>query len=258
MLSSTRQKYILEKLNSFKSVSVKVLSEELEVSKPTIRNDFDKLCSQNPNIERTHGGLILNQDNSDTPIHEYDKRSISNKAQKKKIAFEAVKLLKDKMTILIDSSSTSFEFAKELTKKNIRLTVLTNGLNTALLLKEHSNLTVVLIGGFVSPNSNTTYDDFGTTIFSFFNIDLFFFSASSVSFESGFTDYNLNESRTKKNNIELSRKSVALIDSSKFDNLSNSSFASLSRVDLLITDNEISDSNYSLYSKEIDITISNS
>ena len=64
MLSSTRQKYILEKLNSFKSVSVTVLSEELEVSKPTIRNDFDKLSAQNPNIERTHGGLILNQDNS--------------------------------------------------------------------------------------------------------------------------------------------------------------------------------------------------
>ncbi|QIK70668.1 DeoR/GlpR transcriptional regulator [Erysipelothrix sp. HDW6C] len=251
MFASERRKQIIQLLNKNNAISVNEVAQELDVSKPTIRTDFDFIVETHQNIERTHGGLVLLS--SDLRYTKYDDRRSINMLQKQAIADEAFKLIENKTTLLLDSSSTCYELAQRLVESDLQVTVITNGLNTGMLLKENPNLTVILIGGLLKPRSNTTQDEFDSGVFNYFNIDIYFFSASSVSFSSGFTDYNIYEIKSKREYITRSRKTVALIDSSKINDPSNSSFAKLEDVALMITDSNISDEDLKSFKSRIAI-----
>lgn len=251
MFPLERRKRILKLLEAKNTISVNEAAFQLNVSKPTIRSDFDYIAKENPNVERTHGGVILL--NEDKRYTKYEDRSTTNIIEKRKIANEAFKLIENKTTLLLDSSSTCYELSQLILESDLQVTVITNGLNTSMSLKENPNITVILIGGVLKARSNTTQDEFDNSIFDYFDVDTFFFSASSVSIEAGFTDYNLSEIKTKKNYITKARKTVALIDSSKFNDPSNSSFAKLENIDLLVTDDKISDYYYNSFSKKMNV-----
>lgn len=251
MFATERRSAILRLLNEKKSISVNEISESLGVSKPTIRTDFDYIAANNKNIERTHGGLMVLT--IDRRITKYDERKQANIIQKKAIAKEAFNHIENKTTLLMDSSSTCYALAELLMTSSLQVTVITDGLNTASLLKDNPNLTVILLGGLLKPNSNTAQDEFENGVFNYFDIDIYFFSASSVSLNSGFTDYNLYEIKSKKVYIKKSRKAIALIDSSKFGDPSNSKFATLEDVDIMITDTNIDDTNFNEFKNRINI-----
>lgn len=251
MFASERRKQIIKLLHENNAISVNEVAKKLNVSKPTIRSDFDYIVENHKNIERTHGGLVLLND--DFRYTKYDDRRAINILQKQAIAKEAFSLIENKTTLLLDSSSTCYELAQLLVESDLQVTVITNGLYTGMLLKENPNLTVILIGGILKPRSNTTQDEFDSGVFNYFNIDIYFFSASSVSFNSGFTDYNIYEIKSKRDYITKSRKSVALIDSSKINAPSNSSFAKLEDVSLMITDSNISKDDLLSFKSRIDI-----
>ena len=233
MFAEERQQIILKTVIENKSITVKELAALLDVSMPTIRSDIDIICANFPDIERTHGGIVL----SNKFIHQtpYEERKALNLKEKQSIANLAISLIKHKDTILIDSSSTSNEIANKLININVKITIITTGINIAIKLKENPNLTVIIIGGVLKPKSNTIQNSFDDSVINAFNIDKYFFSASGVSLKNGFSDYNYNEVVDKKRFLAKCQQSIALIDSSKFNIDSKSSFAQLKEVDYLIT-----------------------
>ena len=231
MYTNQRREKILALLQERGSVSVNDLTELLSVSKATIRSDLNYLNDNNMLI-RTHGGATRSKEDETLKIDKnYDIRKQKNIEKKAEIAKKAFPLIENGECIVLDASSTCYELAKLISQSDLRITVLTNGLRTASLLKENLNLTVVLIGGVVKGSSNAVEGVLGIEILKKVNID--------ISATEGLSDFNLYEVELKRRMVELASQTIALIDSTKFEKKSIATFANLPQLTALITDDGI-------------------
>ncbi|PLS02280.1 DeoR/GlpR family DNA-binding transcription regulator [Neobacillus cucumis] len=231
-----RRKEIMEKLHQFQRVTVKELSEEMQVSEATLRSDLTKM-EEDGLLQRTHGGAILVESmDNETNFFSREKR---NKSEKSAIAKKAVELISNGQCIMLDASSTALELARTLNELPIRLMVVTSGINTALELKDHPDITVILLGGIVKKGSYSLEGHLGVNILDQINIDMLFTSANGFSFDSGLMDFSVYEVELKKAMVSASKKVVALLDHTKINKNSIAPFASIDQIDTIITDFDI-------------------
>jgi DeoR/GlpR family transcriptional regulator of sugar metabolism len=123
-----------------------------------------------------------------------------------------------------------------LKEMRIQLTVVTSGINTALELNEHPDITVILLGGIVKRGSYSLEGSLGVSILDKIHIDLMFTSANGFSLEAGLMDFSVYEVELKKAMVKASKKVVALLDHTKFNKHSIASFALIDDIDIIITD----------------------
>ena len=119
------------------------LAAHYSVSLPTIRTDLSRLEEQGM-LRRTHGGAISLSPTLFEPP--YAQREVMHQAEKRAIAREAVALVNDGETILLDAGTTVYEFALLLKAKR-NITVLTNSLANVLALMDSAEIAVILVGG---------------------------------------------------------------------------------------------------------------
>jgi DeoR/GlpR family transcriptional regulator of sugar metabolism len=139
----------------------------------------------------------------------------------------------------------------------MRLTVVTSGLSTASLLKENPYLTVIVIGGIVRSSSNSVEGLLGCELLRKINIDILFTSAYAFNTKDGLTDFSLYEVELKREMVAVTNKTIALLDHSKINKNSIATFAHTHEVDVLITDQEVSDEineYFTSHGKVIEIT----
>lgn len=233
MFVSERRNAILEYLNKKQRITVKELSKLLNVSEATLRTDLNTLENEGV-LHRTHGGAVLMD--QETTENTFSKREKRNRQEKIAISKQAVNLIAEGQCIILDASSTALEMARLLRKKQIRLTVVTNGIFSALELKENPEITVVLIGGILGIGSNALEGTLGIDILAKINVDTMFTSASGFTFKNGLTDFNVYEVELKRKMVSYANHLVTLLDHSKFDKNSIASFVSVDQIDTLITD----------------------
>ena len=247
-MNKDRLAFIEQELKDKGRIQTTQIADTFGITKPTARKYLDAVVKSDLRFSRVHGGAVLLRETYDSgstqeySYQEYSYRTTSRKEQKRLIAEKAAGLVNDRDTLFIDSGTTCFEFASSLLKSDKQLTVVTNGLRTGTMLSQNPNIAVALISGFIRWNSNTIIDEYDAESWRAFNIDTYYFSASAVSIENGFSEYSMNEIRTKRQLIKHASHSVALVDSSKLDRNSTGSFAALDSVSCLITDNDIDDS----------------
>lgn len=234
MFAFERHNKIIELLYENKKVTTDELYKLLKVSPCTIRNDLSKL-EKDGLLKKIHGGAIL-PNNQDKNIN-FDERKNSNKTEKTAIGKSALKYIKDGQCILLDASTTSLTLAKNLGSFD-RLTIVTNGLYTALELKDNPNINVILTGGVVTKKSGSLEGLLGKNLVNTINTDIAFVSAHGFTLEEGLTDFNVYESELKKALIKRAKKTIALLDYSKLGRTSTASFATLDDIDLIITDDK--------------------
>jgi DeoR/GlpR family transcriptional regulator of sugar metabolism len=236
MFGPERRNIILDKLLEQKRVTIKELSNLIKVSEATLRTDLTKMEEEGL-LKRTHGGAILEEQmDNDTS---FSTREQKNRVEKSAIAKEALSLLSNGQCIMLDASSTALELARMLNDTNMRLTVVTSGINTALELNNHPNITVILLGGIVKKGSYALEGTLGLSILNQIHIDIMFTSANGFSIESGLTDFSMYEVELKKSVVKASSKIVALLDHTKFKKNSIASFASTDEIDIIITNTEM-------------------
>jgi len=240
MFALERRKIIMEKLYARQRVTIKELSEEMDVSEATLRTDLTKMEEEGL-LLRTHGGAILTNELENETT--FSNRERKNKNEKTAIAKQAMQLISNAQCIMLDASSTALELARILKTTTMRLTVVTSGINTALELHDHPDITVILLGGIVKKGSYSLEGNLGTNILDQINIDLMFTSANGFSLETGLMDFSVYEVELKKAMIKASNKVIALLDHSKINKNSIATFASLDQIDLIITDCDISNEN---------------
>ncbi|MBL1230457.1 DeoR/GlpR transcriptional regulator [Enterococcus sp. BWB1-3] len=251
MYTSERRNKILSILQETGSVSVNELTEVFNVSKATIRSDLNYLDMNNM-LVRTHGGAVCTKEDEVIKVDKnYDIRKQKNIEKKAEIAKIAFQLIKTGECIILDASSTCYELAKLISQSDLRITVLTNGLRTASLLKENLNLTVILIGGVVKGTSNAVEGVLGIEILRKVNIDTLFTSSYAISTTGGLSDFNLYEVELKKRMVEFASQTIALVDSSKFEKKSIATFAALDQLTALITDSQLAREVREQYSSEV-------
>lgn len=239
IFADERRELIMTYLSKHKRATVNQLSEYANVTSATIRSDLTALQNLNK-VERIHGGVRLPKVDTFNTNNSFSDRLNKHQNAKQRIGMKALEKIKNHQCILMDASSTTYELAKLLAETDMKLTIITNGLENAILLKENTNLTVLIIGGFAQKGSNALTGRIDSQILDIYNIDYFFVSSNGITIQNGLTDFSLNEVELKKEMIKQSNEVIALIDKSKFNISSSLSFAKLSEVDEIITDEPVS------------------
>ena len=231
MLKEERFQKLLSILDENEFVTVKNLSEKLEVSMPTVRRDLAELTARNQ-IVRSHGGAMrMDVKNNTAPPIDF-RRSI-NAREKAAIARSAASFLRSDSVIFIDASTTAAYLTEHL--EGIRgLIVITNSLMTAVHLKNRGVRTYCL-GGEVLPDSLAVGGRIAVEAVGDFNIDVMFFSSSGVNAQGIIVDSSEGENELRRHVLRQAASSVFLCDKSKFGKNAAFHLAPLGEVDYLIS-----------------------
>ncbi|ALS25543.1 transcriptional regulator [Paenibacillus sp. 32O-W] len=236
MFSEERRKRILDYLIRHNRATVKELAEILNVSKVTLRADLNSMESEGL-LQRTHGGATLIESRPELPpTTSFSVREKTNQAEKRAIGKIAADMVSTGQCIILDASSTCLEMARILVTQQKRLTILTNGIMTALELRENPQFTVILIGGILRLGSAGLEGSLGTHILKEINVDTMYTSANGFVYDDGLTDFNVYEVELKKSMASSAQKIVALLDHTKIGRSSIASFVAPQDIDIIITD----------------------
>jgi DeoR/GlpR family transcriptional regulator of sugar metabolism len=224
---------ILSLLQRQGRVSVAELSHQFGVSAVTIRNDLTSL-EQRGQLVRTHGGAMMRPSNS-MELPAFALRKELHSAEKQQIGRAAARLVRDGEAIALDASTTAWQVARHL-KDRRELTVITNGLFIALEFVDSPGVTVVMPGGALRPASASLVGDEGACILERYHVQKGFFGAGGFTLEEGLTDTSQYEVELKQRMVERSKEVVAIVDSSKWGQVTFASLASVDQLDRVITD----------------------
>lgn len=239
VFSIERKKQVLDYLKQHHRATVKELSQLFNVTEATLRSDLTTLENEG-HIKRIHGGAVLADDVSSE--YSFLVREKKNRQEKIMIGQTAADLVENGQCILLDASTTGLEMARTLKTRKIRLTVITNGLYTAMELRENPEITVIVTGGILRLGSISLEGTLSRHVFNEINVDTAFVSARGFTFEDGLTDFNMYEVELKKLMVASSAHVVALLDHSKIGKSSIASFAKTEMVGTVITDKQTPDS----------------
>jgi len=253
LLVEERRRRILELLDEQERVTVENLADHFDVSTVTIRGDLDELAERGT-LVRSHGGAIRRLAHVDIRLSVKEKL---NHREKVRIAREAVRLIGEDDTIILDSGTTTAEIAKQLKALNLRaLTVITNGLNVAMHLVGLPHVRVIMIGGLLRQMSYSTVGPQAEQMLSGLNADHLFLGVDGLDREVGLTTPDVLEAQLNTLMIRMSRQVTVVADSSKFAQRSLSVIAGLGDIDRLITDDGADPQLLSaLRAQDIDVTI---
>ena len=243
--ANQRREKILAMIREDGQAKVTDLSRIFKVTEVTIRQDLERL-EQEGLIRREHGGAILNQTRND--FGELQLVNQQNMAAKRAIAAEAVKLIHDGDTIILDSGSTTTEIAKLLVGFH-NLQVITNALNIAMILGKESGISLNVTGGeFKSPTLSLTGDK-AAQYFDGIHADKLFLATAGISLKAGLTYPSLSDLVVKKAMIDSVDTVYLVADSTKIGKSSFASLGALSMVDYIITDSNITQAKKDLFNE---------
>jgi len=232
-----RRSYILRIIEEDGQVDVNSLSKKFVVSEVTIRKDLRYFEKKNMLIRSRGGAFKQTVIDTDLSIYERRKQNIS---LKQKIGIAAAALIKDGETILLDSGTTIMEMVKQIPKQ-IETTIITNAIDIAYRLAEFPKIKVVVPGGSLRRNSLSLVGEQAANTLRDFYCDKCFIGADGIDIERGLLTNNIEEAHLMRINIKNAKKVIALVDSSKFQPKGIMTIASLSEVDMVITDKNIPD-----------------
>lgn len=253
MFAEERKRLIVSEVNKRYKITVPQLCELFMVSPATIRNDLRDLEAAGL-LKRTHGGAIKNNEQTNFEPNSNEKE-ISNVNEKSAIAQAAIKYIREGDTIVLDTGSTIYEFAKTL-KAVKNLTVVTNDLQTALYLEKETSVSVILVGGTVRKGFHCAVGARTLASLEGLHVDKAFIAANGISATYGITTPNIEISKVKERFIQMANEVYLLADSSKFGKTSFVRFADLKSINVLITDEGIAqDYLQELHNLDVDVVI---
>jgi len=228
-----RRRLIREMVEAKGSVTVDELAESFGISKVSIRSDLRLLDSMGV-LVRSRGGALVIRDDDDLPI---TVKENLHRAQKIRIAEEAVKQIEDGETIILDSGSTTAEIAKQIRGLKLNsINVITNALNVAVLLANTSHVNLIMLGGVLRNNSFSLSGPQAERALEGLYADRLFLGVDSIDPEIGLMTPHLLEAQLNAKMIQISRKVIAVADSSKLMRRNLSVIARMDQINTLITD----------------------
>lgn len=217
--------------------TVKYLSNALHISPSSIRRDLTFL-EQRGLVSRSYGGVELCEFVSKNIS--FSLRTQEKLNEKKRITAEAAKLVKDGYVVFTDASSTCFLLLKELLSAR-DITVITNSVDGLALVSDY-NIKVISTGGIISSENRSALVGSWTEKF-FMNsyADIAFFSTQAIDENGSIYDCSLAEIAAREQMLAHSKQKVYLAEGSKICQKSSFIQCTLSDVDTVISDIDLSD-----------------
>lgn len=232
-----RRRLILEQLKKQGRVSVGELSNNMNVSAVTIRQDLRALEADGL-LERTHGGAVEVQQKStsDEPELSFDIRRNQYANEKNALGLAAAAMIETGSAIALDASTTVCSLLPHISHLD-SLTVVTNNLMATEMLLNNPRVEVLLPGGRLRRDA---YSIVGApSTLPDINLNIGFVSAWGISPEAGLTEVSEDEMIMKQALLARCSTKVVLVDSSKWGQVAPYTYALPQDVDLILTTNRI-------------------
>ena len=236
MLIEERRQHLVTRIQRDGRALVGDLSDQLGISRITIRKDLEHLQSKGL-IQRTHGGALAIQSGALFDPSLREKEKLHHK-EKQRIAAAAVKLVSEGQCVILDSGTTTTEIARAL-RQFSKLTIITNAVNIAAELT-NTDFEVILTGGTLRKSSFSLVGPLAEDVLRDMHADIFFLGVDGFDIQSGVTTPNVLESRVNRAMVKAARKVVAVCDSTKFDRHSLALIVPTAKIDIVITDSRLS------------------
>jgi DeoR/GlpR family transcriptional regulator of sugar metabolism len=255
MLQAERQAKILELLKQKGFIENSKLQEIFEVTPITIRRDIKKLSKQNL-IKVVHGGAIYNAEFHPTTEPFYFTKLYLNIDKKEKISDLAIQLIDEGDSIILDSGTTSYQIALKIKNKNLsNITIVTNDIKIANELCGVDRLKIIVLGGELKNLHYSIYGPSAVKILNELKVDKLFLTTDAVSKEGGISNSNIEDVPVKQQMIKISKQVILVADSTKFGKDAFCNVCNWNKINLVITDEEISQS-YLDFFEEMNIAYS--
>ncbi|HUF86345.1 MAG TPA: DeoR/GlpR family DNA-binding transcription regulator [Thermohalobaculum sp.] len=228
---SERQKRILGRLRSRVTVRILSLAEEFGVATETIRRDIDELAGQGL-VSRTYGGAV-------SPLLAEEpgllQREMSRVDERARIAARAADMVEPRDVLMIDSGSTTAQFARALAARRLEVTALTNGIAVARALAENAGARVILCPGDYRESELGVYGQETAAFLGRYKANKAFIGAGGITTEA-VTDADSQACWIKRTMIERAGECMLLVDSGKFGADLFEAVCPLPRIDHVLTD----------------------
>lgn len=255
MFALERQNQIKEILKKYKQINVASLATMLDVTKTTVRKDLD-ILEQEGFLLKMHGGAVLNETNSSS-AEETELPRDDNRVEKQHMASIAVRLIRSGDILFLGGGSTCAFLADAIAKNKElnNLTIVTNNLYAVNCLAHVQNITLICVGGILSPGPSR--DFYGPLTIKSVSERYFtksFFSVNALNTKIGFMVARQEYFDLITAVNRQAESCFILADHTKFDQSSMLKLASLQEIPKIITDRNVPNA-YKTYCFDHDIQL---
>ena len=246
MIKGVRLAKIKEILYNVGSVKVEELSELMNVSPVTIRNDLNELEKENF-ASRIHGGAVINPDKQvsrpDFRLNKDLEDVVSQNiiiplSAERQIGAIAKSLIKEDTWIFLGCGSTCASVAQAILDRKV--IVVTNSILVATILSQNPMANVMVTGGYLSGSyrSYMAGDVFEQSLANI-RVDMAFFGTAAINFERGFSVQGLQERSIYSSVKKIARQMVIVASTYKYGKDSYFTLADLDEPDMIIAEQDI-------------------
>lgn len=232
MNTRSRRKFVLDTLESQKSVQVKELADTLDVSAMTIRRDLRRLADMGM-ITLVHGGAVLNEGTA--TLMTVKARATRMTQEKNTIAAFCAGMIKEGNAVYLDAGTTTMEIADAL-KKRQNIAVLTHSLPIQNILAETEKIQLISMPGIYETAFKGYFGEMTCRMIRTFRIDIAFWGISSIDLQSGIMTPDFRDQSLKLALLEQARKNVAVFDHTKIGHVSFTQVCPINAISTIVTD----------------------
>lgn len=245
MYIEERHQAILEWLKQNGSISTSDIQKTFLVGYESAKRDL-RILEEKGLLKRTHGGAIpMRQTATSRPAN----LTIKDYGEIKKnyflIAEKAIQMIENNDVIFLFPVTVCYFIAQNL-PDNLRIRVVTNSIIIAEELRDRENVSVILLGGEMDKKGNC-WDAIAIETIKILRVDKCFISSAAIS-----TDFGMSIQKTSaipffNAVMDSSKRKIGLFPKEKIGFESIVSISPAERLDMLITDWDVSEEELDLF-----------
>ena len=236
MIQEERYLRIIDYLKVNGTATYKDLASMLGASQGTIRKDIAELGRREA-VRPVRGGAASIKSDLTRGISKT--RTLINKDEKQELVQYLGRILEDGESIALNGGTTAVEAAKYLANNYSKLTIVTNNIAAAEIMKNNPGFTIVLTGGIYYDEEDTVSGTVAIHTIQKYNIDLAILAVNSISLEKGVTDFRMEEVGIINAMIENAKQTAVIADHTKIGRVACMNVCSLDKISYIITDSNI-------------------
>jgi DeoR/GlpR family transcriptional regulator of sugar metabolism len=229
VLSAERRQIIADLAQKQSTIRVKDLCARFDASESTIRRDLEHLERQGI-LKRTYGGAVAVGGEATLEPHPVDKID----PEKKRIGAATADLISEGETIYLGSGTTTLAVAYHLVDKP-GITVVTNALNVATYLTEHSQVPVLLTGGQIDRRETALLGHLAELTLQELRADRAVIGVHGIHVPDGLTAESLAGAQILRTVIDMMPQVTVVAGAHKWGRVGPAFLASLDAIDTIVT-----------------------
>lgn len=228
---TARQKQIVDLARVDGVVGVDDLAMRYGVTPQTIRRDLNELCGRGL-LSRTHGGA--RPPNSVANLG-YAERQHESTDEKQAIGVAAASMIPNNSSLILNIGTTTEQVARAIYDHR-DLVVITNNLNVVNILRGSPAKELILAGGVVRQSDGGVVGEAAMEFIRNFRVDLAVIGASAAAEDGAVLDFDYREVAVARAIIQNARRTMLVIDHSKFAKRAPVRICDVADIDIVVTD----------------------